>query len=42
VRLWQPRFDDFNVYTASKRTEELHYMHANPVKRTRTAFARQW
>ncbi len=30
---WQPRFHDFNVHSAKKRTEKLQYMHANPVKR---------
>jgi len=32
-RFWQPRFYDFNVYSAKKRREKLDYMHANPVKR---------
>jgi putative transposase len=32
-RFWQPRFYDFNVYSATKRREKLEYMHANPVKR---------
>ncbi len=32
-RFWQPRFYDFNVYSAKKRKEKLDYMHANPVKR---------
>jgi putative transposase len=32
-RFWQPRFYDFNVHSARKRTEKLDYMHANPVKR---------
>ncbi len=31
--LWQPRFYDFNVYSAKKIREKLEYMHANPVKR---------
>jgi len=30
---WQSRYYDFNVFTAAKRFEKLHYMHANPVKR---------
>jgi putative transposase len=30
---WQPRFHDFNVYSAQKRREKLVYMHFNPVKR---------
>ena len=32
-RFWQPRFHDFNVWSAKKRKEKLGYMHANPVKR---------
>ena len=32
-RFWQPRFYDFNVYSAKKKREKLEYMHANPVKR---------
>ncbi len=32
-RFWQPRFYDFNVYSAMKKREKLEYMHANPVKR---------
>jgi putative transposase len=32
-RFWQPRFYDFNVYSAKKRREKLEYMHANPVER---------
>ncbi len=31
-RFWQPRFYDFNVYSAKKIQEKLEYMHANPVK----------
>jgi putative transposase len=32
-RFWQPRFYDFNVYSAKKKKEKLEYMHANPVHR---------
>ncbi len=32
-RFWQPRFYDFNLYSAKKKREKLDYMHANPVKR---------
>jgi putative transposase len=32
-KFWQPRFYDFNVYSAKKLREKLEYMHANPVKR---------
>ena len=31
--IWQPRFYDFNVWTARKRVEKLRYLHRNPVKR---------
>jgi putative transposase len=33
LRFWQPRFYDFNVYSAKKKREKLEYMHGNPVKR---------
>ena len=41
---WQPRFHDFdfNVYSAGKRAEKLHYMHANPVKRGLVRHLREW
>ena len=32
-RFWQPRFYDFNVWSAKKLKEKLEYMHHNPVKR---------
>ncbi len=32
-QFWQPRFYDFNVYSAKKMREKFEYMHANPVKR---------
>jgi len=32
-RFWQPRFYDFNIYSAKKKREKLDYMHANPVRR---------
>ena len=32
-RFWQPRFYDFNVWSAKKKKEKLDYMHMNPVKR---------
>jgi putative transposase len=31
-RFWQRRYYGFNVYSAAKVIEKLHYMHANPVK----------
>ena len=39
---WQSRYYDFNVFTAKKRLEKLHYMHHNPVKRGLVARAEDW
>jgi putative transposase len=39
---WQPRFHDFNVYSARKRAEKLNYMHANPVKRGLVSHPSEW
>jgi putative transposase len=33
VRLWLPRYYDFNLHTHKKHVEKLVYMHRNPVKR---------
>jgi len=33
TRFWQPRYYDFNIWTAKKRKEKLCYLHRNPVKR---------
>ncbi|MHB8607269.1 MAG: REP-associated tyrosine transposase [Candidatus Acidiferrales bacterium] len=41
-RFWQPRFYDFNVYSAKKIREKLEYMHANPVKRGLVANPGEW
>ena len=41
-RVWQKRFYDFNVWTAHKEREKLHYMHRNPVKRGLVDQAEQW
>jgi putative transposase len=30
--VWESRYHDFNVFTQSKKTEKLRYMHRNPVK----------
>ncbi|MGC2111900.1 MAG: transposase, partial [Candidatus Korobacteraceae bacterium] len=30
---WEARYYDFNVWSKSKRTEKLRYVHRNPVKR---------
>jgi putative transposase len=40
--VWQRRFYDFNVRTARKRVEKLHYMHMNPVKRGLVQKPEQW
>jgi putative transposase len=39
---WQPRFYDFNVYSAKKQKEKLDYMHANPVNRCLVKHPRNW
>ncbi|MGH9747609.1 MAG: REP-associated tyrosine transposase [Candidatus Acidiferrales bacterium] len=39
---WQRRFYDFNVWSRKKRTEKLHYMHMNPVKRGLVEDAKLW
>ena len=41
-RFWQPRFDDFNVYSAKKKREKLEYMHANPVTRGLVKHPKDW
>ncbi|MGC0775256.1 MAG: transposase [Candidatus Acidiferrum sp.] len=41
-RFWQPRFYDFNVYSAKKIREKLEYMHTNPVKRGLVANPGGW
>jgi putative transposase len=39
---WQPRFYDFNVYSAKKQKEKLDYMHANPVNRSLVKRPKDW
>ena len=39
---WQARYYDFNVFTAAKRFEKLHYMHMNPVKRGLVVNPEDW
>ena len=39
---WQARFYDFNVYSEGKRTEKLHYMHANPITRKLVTHPKDW
>lgn len=41
-RFWQPRFYDFNVFSAKKRIEKLRYMHRNPVKRGLVSSPELW
>jgi REP element-mobilizing transposase RayT len=40
--VWQRRFYDFNVWSASKRIEKLRYLHRNPVKRGLVLEPEQW
>jgi len=42
ANIWQRRFYDFNVWSASKRVEKLRYMHRNPVKRGLVEQPEQW
>jgi putative transposase len=41
-RFWQPRFYDFNVWSAKKRSEKLEYMHRNPVARKLVQDPKDW
>ena len=41
-RFWQPRFYDFNVYSAKKRRQKLEYMHRNPVTRRLVKDPKDW
>jgi len=41
-RFWQPRFYDFNLYSAKKKREKLEYMHANPVQRGLVQHPKDW
>ncbi len=36
------RFYDFNVYSKGKKKEKLNYMHANPVIRRLSKYAKDW
>jgi putative transposase len=42
TRFWQPRFYDFNVWSAKKRQEKLDYMHRNPVTRRLVTDPKDW
>ena len=39
---WEPRYYDFNVWTAKKQTEKLKYLHRNPVVRGLVAKPEDW
>jgi putative transposase len=41
-RFWQPRFYDFNVWSAKKVREKLDYMHRNPVTRKLVEHPKDW
>jgi len=41
-RFWQPRFYDFNVWSAKKRKEKLEYMHRNPTTRKLVEHPKDW
>jgi putative transposase len=42
AQFWQPRYYDFNVWSAKKHVEKLRYMHRNPVKRGLVAKPEDW
>ncbi len=42
VRLWLPRYYDFNVHTHKKHVEKLRYIHRNPVKRGLVSSPELW
>jgi putative transposase len=39
---WLPRYYDFNLFTSTKRTEKLRYMHRNPVARGLVTHPEDW
>ena len=41
-QFWQPRFHDFNVWSAKKIREKLDYMHRNPVTRKLVEHPKDW
>jgi putative transposase len=41
-QFWTPRFYDFNVWSRTKISEKLQYMHMNPIKRGLVAHPREW
>ena len=32
IKIWQPSFYDFNIYSDKKLNEKLNYIHCNPVR----------
>lgn len=40
--VWESRYYDFNIYTASKLTEKLTYIHLNPVRRALVTDPAHW
>ena len=42
VHFWQRRFYDFNVWSAAKHGEKVHYIHLNPVWRGLVTEPEQW
>ncbi len=40
--IWEPRYHDFNIFTAGKRSEKLHYIHQNPVSRGLVSHPADW
>lgn len=41
-RFWNPRYYDFNVWSAEKIEEKLAYMHLNPVRRGLCGTPTEW
>ncbi len=39
---WQRRFYDFNVWSAARHSEKVHYIHLNPVRRGLVTAPEQW
>src|SRR5260370_17412042 len=41
-QFWEQRFYDFNAWSQKKITEQLQYMHMNPVKRDLVSHPKEW
>jgi putative transposase len=39
---WQPRYDDFNVFTTRKQIEKIRCIHRNPVTRGLVLAPEEW